>query len=243
MVGILAEKVLLAKGLFSMEIISMRLANQMVLASTNVHKYREFKALLAVHAADSRVAPIGAQYVELVPAESVLANADKLGFVEVHDTYLENAVAKARLCNQGCHYPCLGDDSGLEVMALEGKPGVRSRRFAAARAGVSQDQANMQALLEALTGKPDRSARFVCTLALMVEGVLVHATGILEGTIAERASGKNGFGYDPIFIPKGQTRSLAEMSDSEKNSISHRAKAVQALMVEIRARSLVLAKP
>lgn len=217
----------------------MRLANQMVLASTNIHKYREFKALLAVHAADSQI--------ELVPAESVLSNADKLGFVEVHETYLENAVAKARLCNQGCHYPCLGDDSGLEVSALGGKPGVRSRRFAAARADVSQDEANVQALLEALTGKQDRSARFVCTLALMVEGVLVHATGILEGTIAEKVSGKGGFGYDPIFIPnegpKGQTRSIAEMTDSEKNSISHRAKALQALMGEIRARNMVLAKP
>lgn len=213
----------------------MRLANHMVLASTNIHKYREFKALLAIHASDCQI--------ELVPADGVLANADKLEYVEVHHTYLENAVAKARLANQGCHYPCLGDDSGLEVMALEGKPGVRSRRFALARAGVSQDEANMQALLDALKGKSDRSARFVCTLALMVEGVLVHATGVLEGTIAERPTGKNGFGYDPIFVPAGQTRSLAEMTDSEKNSLSHRAKALQALMAEVRARSMVLAKP
>ena len=217
----------------------MRLADKMVLASTNIHKYREFKALLAVHAAESSI--------ELVPAESVLANADKLGFVEVHNTYLENAVAKARLANQGCHYPCLGDDSGLEVSALGGKPGVRSRRFAPLRAGMSQDESNVQALLEALKGKQDRSARFVCTLALMVEGVLVHVTGILEGTIAEKASGKGGFGYDPVFIPNvgpaGQTRSIAEMSDSEKNAISHRAKAVQSLLAELRARNIVLAKP
>lgn len=213
----------------------MRLANQLVLASTNIHKYREFKALLAVHASESRI--------ELVPAESVITNADKLGFVETYETYLENAVAKARLANQGCHYPCLGDDSGLEVSALNGKPGVRSRRFTPERAGISQDEANVQALLEALLGKTDRSARFVCTLALIVEGVLMHVTGVLEGTIAERPAGKNGFGYDPIFIPKGQMRTFAEMPDSEKNSISHRAKAVQALLGEMRARSIVLAKP
>ena len=81
------------------------------------------------------------------------------------------------------------------------------------------------------------------TLALLVEGILVHATGTLEGTIAEGPRGSNGFGYDPVFIPKGSQKTLAEMSENEKNSISHRARAVQELVTQLKARGIVLAKP
>jgi XTP/dITP diphosphohydrolase len=210
----------------------MRLSNKVLLATQNRGKYQEFRSLFTAY-----------PEVELVMATDVLRNTQGLGFVERHDTYLANAVAKARLVNQGAHYPSLADDSGLEVMALEGKPGVRSHRFASPRPDVSQDEANNQFLLKELTGKSSREARFVCTLALLIEGILIHATGTLEGTIADSPRGTYGFGYDPLFIPKGATRTLAEMTESEKNAVSHRAKALHALMEQVKTHGLVFAKP
>jgi XTP/dITP diphosphohydrolase len=170
-------------------------------------------------------------------------NASRMGQAETHKTYMENAVAKARLINLGAHYPALGDDSGLEVLALEGRPGVRSHRYAIPRAGVPQDQANVELLLSELKGKGQRDARFVCSLALVIEGILVQGTGVLEGTIAETPRGTTGFGYDPVFIPKGSSQTLAEMGDAAKNKISHRAQALEALMRELTAKGITLAKP
>src|SRR4051812_34700616 len=111
----------------------MRLSNKIVLASLNRNKFEEMQALLD-----------GYPQVELAQASDFIRNADKLAFVERHDTYFENAIAKARLANAGCHYPCLADDSGLEVEALNGKPGVRSHRYATPKAGMTQDQANVE---------------------------------------------------------------------------------------------------
>ena len=210
----------------------------MVLASLNTHKLQEFTELFRPY-----------PEVEIVAPQQFLRNADKLSQVENHDTYLENAVAKARLCNQGCHHPSLADDSGLEVQALEGKPGVRSHRYATEGgsnlSSQAQGEANMAKLLNALKGKsePERAARFVCTLALVVEGILVHATGILEGTILTEKRGSQGFGYDPLFVPKGSTKTLAEMTENEKNAISHRGQAVHSLMSQIKAHGIVLVKP
>jgi XTP/dITP diphosphohydrolase len=165
--------------------------------------------------------------------------------VETSDHYYDNAVAKARACNHGCHYPSLADDSGLEVDFLGGKPGIRSHRFAIPRAGETQDAANIKKLLEAMKGATDaqRDARFVCHLALVMEGKLIHAVGTLEGTIAREPSGEDGFGYDPVFIPKGQTLTLAELGSEIKNRISHRALAVGNLMEEIKQQEIVLARP
>ena len=214
----------------------MRLSNRIVFASMNVDKFREFEAILKAW-----------PDLELIPAENVLRNPGKLAFVETHDTYLENAAAKARLANQGCHYPSLADDTGLEVEALGGAPGVRTHRYATLpaneRSKSAQDEANVKKLLDELKGKSSRTARFVTTLTLIVEGLLVHATGVLEGTIAEAPRGTEGFGYDPIFIPKGSQKTLAEMTVTEKNSISHRALAAQNLMTQLQARGIVLAKP
>jgi len=212
----------------------MRVVNKIVLASLNPHKFLEFRSLLAQY-----------PQVELLSLEGLIRNARKIDSVETHDSYVENALAKARLANKGCHYPCLADDSGLEVSALGGRPGVKTRRYATAKAGQSQDAANMEKLLGELQGKPEseRQARFVATLALCIEGISFHATGILEGTIAQFPRGANGFGYDPIFIPKGHNRTLAEMTDAEKNSISHRALALQELMALARARDIQFARP
>lgn len=199
----------------------MRTVKQIVFASTNDHKFIEMKALLA-----------NGPSFELLKPQGLIRNADKIGAVEVHSTYLENAAAKARLVNQGCHYPALADDSGLEVFALDGKPGVRSAR-----------DWSIEKVLSALKNESRRDARFVCSLALVVEGVLISSTGTLEGTLLDAPRGKNGFGYDPIFVPRGETRTLAEITESEKNAISHRALAVQSLFAECRASGIQFIKP
>ncbi len=210
----------------------MRQSNKILLATLNRHKYEEFRTLFSAY-----------PDAELVMADQFIRNPEKLALVEEYDTYLENALAKARLANQGAHYPTLADDSGLEVDALGGKPGVRSHRFASPQAGLSQDQANTQKLLTELSGKPSRTARFTCTLALLIEGVAIQATGVLEGTITDTPKGANGFGYDPVFLPKGSSRTFAEMTDAEKNMISHRAKALHDLMAKVKNHGLVFAKP
>lgn len=209
----------------------MRQTQKLLIASLNRHKFEEFKAIFAAYPG-----------MELVPAQEILRNASSLKFAERHDTYLENAVAKARLANQGCHYPVLADDSGLECVALGGKPGVRSHRYATPKPGISQDQANMDLLLKEI-GNGSREARFVCTLAFLVEGILVHSTGVLEGTLIDTPRGTNGFGYDPIFVPKGFSKTFAEMTDGEKNAISHRAKALHELMVQLKNHGILLVKP
>lgn len=209
----------------------MRLSHKIVIASQNRDKFEEFKALFSVY-----------PEIEPIPVHEVVRNPEKLNFAERHDSYLENAIAKARLVNLGSHYPVLADDSGLEVEALGNKPGVRSHRYATPRPGISQDQANIDLLQKELAGKP-RNARFVCTLVLVIEGIMIHATGALEGTISEDQRGANGFGYDPVFIPRGSTKTFAEMTDGEKNSLSHRARALHELMAKVKAHGIVLAKP
>lgn len=210
----------------------MRLSNRVLLATLNRDKFEEFQELLSAY-----------PEVELVRAEDLIRNPTGLQFAERHDTYLENAVAKARLANHASHYPSLADDSGLEVDALKGRPGVRSHRYATPKPRMSQDQANVELLLTEMKNSETRTARFVCTLALVIEGVLLHSTGILEGTIATAPRGAQGFGYDPVFIPKGSSKSLAEMTSVEKNAISHRAKALHDLMAQVKAHGLVFAKP
>lgn len=215
----------------------MRLANKIVLATLNPDKYFEFRAIFQAY-----------PEIELVPAEMLMRNASKLSLVEKYDTYLENSIAKARAANHASHYPSLGDDTGLEVDCLGGRPGVRSHRYAKLPAGsfskMAQDQANRELLLEEMkkAGGP-RAARFKTTLALCIEGILVHSTGVLEGSIADAPRGEHGFGYDSLFIPQGATQTLAEMNTSEKNQLSHRAKAVHELMNEVRARGIAFAKP
>ncbi len=210
----------------------MRLANTILLATLNRNKFDEFRSLMCTF-----------PQIELVRAEELIRNPEGLSHVECHNTYLENATAKARLANQASHYPSLADDSGLEVDSLQGRPGVRSHRYAPPQTLLSQDQANLQLLLSELKSAPSRSAKFTCTLALVIEGIMIHATGILEGTIGESPRGNFGFGYDPVFIPKGSTKTLAEMTAAEKNLISHRAKALQRLMAQVKSHGIVFAKP
>jgi XTP/dITP diphosphohydrolase len=212
----------------------MRASNIIVIASTNRHKFEEFESLFKKY-----------PEMTIAPVQDYIRNSDKLALVETSDEYLENAKAKARACNHGCHYPSLADDSGLEVMHLEGRPGVRSQRFAIPKLGQTQDQANTTKLLEALKDvpAPQRTARFVCHLALVMEGTLFHSVGILEGSIAFEPRGVEGFGYDSVFIPRGMDKTLAELTPIQKNKISHRALAVDQLMNELISKEIVIAKP
>ncbi len=213
----------------------MRKTNEIIFASMNGHKLLEMRALFAKY-----------PEFEIVSPEGVLRNPAKIGAAEIYSTYAENSAAKARLVNHGCHYPALADDSGLEVAVLDGKPGVHSRRYAELPgypSPLAQDEANMSKLLQALANQTSRHAEFVCHLSLVVEGVLISAEGRLRGTIANVPSGKNGFGYDPVFVPHGETRTFAEMTETEKNKISHRAVALEALMKKVKELGIQIAKP
>lgn len=145
---------------------------------------------------------------------------------EDRPTLRENAVKKAVQASRRTDLPALADDSGLEVPALGGAPGVRSARYA----GPAQDErANVAKLLRVMRDFPSsrRRARFVCILALARQGRLVRTfRGVCEGTIAPAPAGRAGFGYDPLFIPRGRRKTLAELGPRVKDTLSHRTRAV-----------------
>jgi XTP/dITP diphosphohydrolase len=149
---------------------------------------------------------------------------------EEGETYYENALAKARFGRT--HAPAgewvIGEDSGLEVAALDGRPGVLSARYAPEGAEA------VAKLLDELRGVGDRRAHYVCELvAVDTEGREHRGTGMLEGRIAEEARGSEGFGYDPIFVPEGEERTVAELGNDWKSRNSHRARAAQALRAHL----------
>ena len=144
------------------------------------------------------------------------------------DTYLANALIKARFGRQ-VGSPArwmLADDSGIEVAALGGAPGVLTARWAEGR--------HVEKLLDALAGADDRRARYVCELvALGPDGEEARGTGVLDGTVAFAPAGDEGFGFDPVFVPEGETRTVAQLGDSWKAERSHRALAAQALLAAL----------
>jgi len=144
--------------------------------------------------------------------------------VESGTTFLENALLKASTICHETGLPVLSEDAGLEVCALDGAPGVRSARFS----GVPVDsRRNNELLLRKMEKISDRRARFMAVAALRLpDGQTFVCSGILPGTIAEETRGESGFGYDPLFIPQGEVRTLAEMDLVEKNRISHRMRAL-----------------
>ncbi len=145
---------------------------------------------------------------------------------ETGETFAENAILKARSYALQTGFWTLADDSGLEVEALGGAPGVFSARFAGIKA---KDEENIKKLLAELKEKQNRSARFVCIMALVDErGKLQFlAEGFCNGIIVEEPRGRNGFGYDPVFLPNGFDKTFAELSSEEKQQISHRAEALK----------------
>jgi XTP/dITP diphosphohydrolase len=153
---------------------------------------------------------------------------------EDHPTLEGNASQKAWYIYRKTGLDCFADDTGLEVDSLGGAPGVYSARYSRIGATVfpelSPTEGNIKKLLLEMEGSGDRSARFRTVIALIVEGKEHRFEGICKGVITEVPSGSNGFGYDPLFRPDGYDKSFAEMDPEEKNKISHRAKAVQALV-------------
>jgi XTP/dITP diphosphohydrolase len=146
---------------------------------------------------------------------------------ETGDTLEANALQKARYVQENYSISCFADDTGLEVEALEGAPGVYSGRFAGEP---RSDERNVDLLLEKLSGTLDRKARFRTVIALLLDGEKHLFEGVVEGTIAGSRSGNGGFGYDPVFVPAGYQQTFAELSMEEKNAISHRGKAVAQLV-------------
>lgn len=148
---------------------------------------------------------------------------------EPHDTYLHNALEKARTVAQVLGVPAIADDSGIEVDALDGGPGPRSARFAGEGAS---DADNLAKLIELVADvEPDaRTARYRCVAAIAwPEGRTMHAEGTCEGALIGQPRGDRGFGYDPVFVSQGERRTMAELGDEEKDRISHRGRAFRAL--------------
>lgn len=147
---------------------------------------------------------------------------------ETADTIRENALMKARYVAEKYGVDCFADDTGLEVTALGGAPGVHTARYASAS---GHDTAgNMQLLLHNLADADDRSARFVTWIALVIDGKATTFEGVCEGTILESMHGEGGFGYDPVFRPDGFDVTFAQMSGDQKNAVSHRGKATRKLI-------------
>ena len=155
---------------------------------------------------------------------------------ETGQSYLENALLKARAAARGAGVPAVADDSGIEVDALGGEPGPRSARFAGPQA---TDAQNLRLLIERISEVPDslRTARYRCVAACAWPGGReVWAEGLCEGRLILEPRGSGGFGYDPIFVPQGEhQRTMAELSPEEKNAISHRGRAVRSLGHRLRA--------
>jgi XTP/dITP diphosphohydrolase len=146
--------------------------------------------------------------------------------VEDGTTFEENAVKKAASVAQCTGKPSLADDSGLEVTALHGAPGTLSARYAGEPA---DDKKNIEKLLREMRGIEERQARFVCCIALALTDSTIHVFhGYTDGRIGEEQRGANGFGYDPVFSPSGSDRTFAEMTDDEKDAVSHRGRALDA---------------
>ena len=178
------------------------------LATQNAHKVEELSALLGDFFQIRSISDL--HISEEIP--------------ETGQTLAENSMQKARYVAERFGVTCLSDDSGLEVRALNGAPGVFSARYAGEP---KNDQSNCVKLLSEMRDKKDRQARFVTVLTFHENGQFVQFEGEIIGEITHEARGQQGFGYDPLFLPFGQTRTFAEMSLTEKNKIAHRALALE----------------
>ena len=153
---------------------------------------------------------------------------------EDFETLEENASQKAWYIYKMCGINCIADVTGLEVEALNGEPGVFSARYSRIGEPVYTDleisQANIMKLLDRMKDQPNRRARFKTVISLIMDGTEYHFEGIANGTITQGSRGTDGFGYDPVFVPEGHLRTFAEMDLALKNTISHRARAVEELV-------------
>ncbi|MBR3092532.1 MAG: non-canonical purine NTP diphosphatase [Bacteroidaceae bacterium] len=182
----------------------------LVFATNNKHKLQEVRQILGERFDIKSLADIGCE----------------VDIPETADTLEGNAMQKAKFVKEHYGLDCFADDTGLECRALDGAPGIYSARYA----GENHDsEANMRKLLENLREKNDRSAQFRTVIALLYQGEEHLFEGIVRGTIIHEHKGTQGFGYDPVFVPEGFHSTFAEMTADEKNSISHRGRAVAKL--------------
>ena len=196
-----------------------------VVATRNAGKLRELAPLFRAAGLDA---------VDLAAAGSATPRDEEEG-VEAHATFAENALAKARYFHRALGLACVADDSGLEVVALGGRPGVRSRRWAEDEGAAGDETAaNNACLVRAMRGVVDRRARFVCAAAYCDDARELCVTGVVDGEITGEPRGWAGFGYDPYFFVPALAKTLAEASLDEKQRVSHRAAAVRALIAQIR---------
>jgi XTP/dITP diphosphohydrolase len=197
-----------------------------LLATRSGGKLRELRTLFA----ERGIAVIDLEQagIEERPEEDAL---------EVYDTFEENALAKARYFNRAAGMPVVADDSGLVVAALNGAPGVLSKRWSgrADLRGQALDDENNQLLIERLRGIGDRAAHYVCAAAFVDGAREVVRRGEVHGRIVETATGRGGFGYDPYFLADELGRTIGQASAEEKQRISHRARAFRALLDAIRS--------
>lgn len=189
-----------------------RKPGKLVFATNNSHKLHELRNILPAH-------------IQLLSLADINCHTE---IPETGHTLEENSLQKARFIHDLCGLDCIADDTGLEVKALDGAPGVYSARYA----GDGHDsQANMNLLLRNMAGKTDRTARFRTVITLVTDDDEVHAfEGIVTGKIATEPAGDSGFGYDPVFIPSGWDKTFAQAPEADKNAISHRAMASQKLV-------------
>ena len=184
---------------------------KLVFATNNPHKLEEIRAILG-------------SKLEILSLADIGCDAD---IPETAETLEGNALIKAHYVYDNYKLDCFADDTGLEVDALHGLPGVHTARYA--YPDRHDPEANMIKLLEALRENNDRNARFRTVIALIKKGKEHLFEGVVEGVIAREKSGTQGFGYDPVFIPEGNSNTVAELGEDIKNTISHRARAVQKL--------------
>lgn len=184
---------------------------KLVFATNNPHKLEEIRAILG-------------SKLEILSLADIGCDAD---IPETAETLEGNALIKAHYVYDNYKLDCFADDTGLEVDALHGLPGVHTARYA--YPDRHDPEANMIKLLEALRENNDRNARFRTVIALIEKGKEHLFEGVVEGVIAREKSGTQGFGYDPVFIPEGKSKTFAELGEDIKNTISHRARAVQKL--------------
>lgn len=185
---------------------------ELIFATNNQHKVEEINAVLPPH----------------IHSISLKQAGIDVDIPEPHDTLEDNAREKARTIHRMTGRDCFSEDTGLEVAALNGAPGVQSARYAGE--GRSFDR-NIEKLLANLSGRQDRQAQFRTVICLTLKGVEHLFEGVCRGRIIEEKRGAQGFGYDPVFIPEGGEKTFAEMSLQEKSMFSHRKKAVDKLVV------------
>ncbi len=184
---------------------------KIVFATNNTHKLQELQQIISEHFDLLSLKEIGCE--EEIP--------------ETAETIEENSMQKAEYVYDKYKIDCFADDTGLEIEALNGRPGVYSARYAGEEKNMEK---NIDKILNELKGKKNRSARFKTVISLIYEGKKYQFEGIVNGKIIEEKRGVGGFGYDPVFMPQGYNITFAEMPADVKNKISHRGKAVQKLV-------------